>query len=283
MPVNVQYLASRIRAARLRLGLNQDEAAQRTGLKFRTYGAYERGEIQSPSLENVQSIAHGLEAPELLEIMSEEATEERRGADTSRRAIVPAANGDDVSSLFGEEMELVVYKDVHPAAAGDRSVIYYEEDKEILYVPKGFVLKLLGFAPPRSIGVCFIDGDSMSPTLEDGDMVLYRPEAQLDGGGVYMLLLDGALVAKRVQKIPGGGYHIISDNKFHGYKDAMLVPGDGAYSESLVNPETGRPVDMRVVGRIIWPRRSTDKLHIKQVTALIQGLMTGAPPNVPGL
>src|SRR5690606_5959894 len=114
---------------------------------------------------------------------------------------------------------------------------------------------------------------------------LYVPTVDFEGGGIYVLLIDGELVAKRVQKIPGGGLHIISDNKFAGYRDSTLIPeGDPAKGEEvqLVNKDTGRPVKIDAVGRIIWPKRNVDKMHVKQVAELVRGLMGSAPASLVG-
>lgn len=55
-----QDLASTIAEARRRKGWTQKQAAKRSGLPFRTYWAYEKGEIEGPSLEKAQAIAAAL-------------------------------------------------------------------------------------------------------------------------------------------------------------------------------------------------------------------------------
>lgn len=59
-------LGELIRDARDEMGLNQEEAARRAGLAYRTYGAYERAEIKHPAHDKVQAIAKALHIDELL-------------------------------------------------------------------------------------------------------------------------------------------------------------------------------------------------------------------------
>jgi phage repressor protein C with HTH and peptisase S24 domain len=83
-----------------------------------------------------------------------------------------------------------------------------------------------------------VEGDSMSPTLEDGDEILVdrdhrRVEAR---GGIFVLRLDGVLMVKRLRSAVGG-VEIVSDNP--------------AYPPRVV---PARAID--VVGRVAWLSRA---------------------------
>jgi phage repressor protein C with HTH and peptisase S24 domain len=170
---------------------------------------------------------------------------------------------------------MTVYTDVK-AEAGSGRVVYPDEAEHTIELPRHFISRILGFSPPREVGVMTADGDSMRPTIQDGDLILYRPAEEVRGGGVYVLLIDDRQIVKRVQTISGGGYRIISDNSYHGYADETLVPADD-HTDALVNEETGRSVDLRVVGSVIFPRRDTDHLHVQQVAEIIRGMTNGDP------
>lgn len=61
-----------------------------------------------------------------------------------------------------------------------------------------------------------IDGDSMEPTLSEGDMVLVDHERRdVAGDNIYVIRLDQHLYAKRLRWIPGGMMEIISDNPLY--------------------------------------------------------------------
>lgn len=58
-----------------------------------------------------------------------------------------------------------------------------------------------------------VDGDSMEPTLSDGDEILVdRDRREIRArGGIFVIRLDGALMVKRL-RLTVGGVEVISDN-----------------------------------------------------------------------
>ena len=56
-------------------------------------------------------------------------------------------------------------------------------------------------------------GVSMSPTIEDGDVLFVKPIQQLDYDGVYVIAMDGTARVKRLQRLSGDRLAVISDNK----------------------------------------------------------------------
>ena len=93
---------------------------------------------------------------------------------------------------------------------------------------------------PKQLSTILVQGDSMLPTLSDGDEILVD---RGDGSGrlrdgIYVLRIDGALMVKRLARSPvGGRVTIKSDNP--DYPSWPDCPLDG--------------VD--VVGRVIWVGR----------------------------
>jgi len=96
----------------------------------------------------------------------------------------------------------------------------------------------LGGAAGR-LSLIRVSGDSMAPTLADGDEILVDHD---DGAGrlrdgIYVLRIEGALVVKRLAVGPGGRLNVRSDNEaYPGWPD--VEPG---------------AVD--VVGRVVWVGR----------------------------
>jgi phage repressor protein C with HTH and peptisase S24 domain len=84
-----------------------------------------------------------------------------------------------------------------------------------------------------------VDGDSMAPTLSDGDEILVDRE---DGAGrvrdgIYVLRIEGTLVVKRVAVGPGGRLAVRSDNQaYPGWPDLD-------------------PAAVDLVGRVVWVGR----------------------------
>ncbi|MDA8483626.1 c repressor [Pseudomonas resinovorans] len=90
---------------------------------------------------------------------------------------------------------------------------------------------------PSELACLRVDGDSMTGLLEDGDTVMIDQRRNtLEGEGIYVVLLDEHLYAKRLQRQFDGSVLIISHNKE--YKE-MTVPKD-------------RLAELHIVGRVVW-------------------------------
>ena len=174
--------------------------------------------------------------------------------------------------LLDDQTTLTVYTDVK-AVAGEGRVVYPDEAQRTVEVPRHFISSLIGFSVPSTVGIHMVEGDSMHPTIQEDDLVLYKPVEEVRSGGVYVMLIDGGLSVKRVERIPGGGYKIISDNEYGSYPNYTLIPTDD--NSELINQETDRAVDLRPVGSVIFPRRETDTLHVKQVAEIIRSVAGG--------
>lgn len=90
---------------------------------------------------------------------------------------------------------------------------------------------------PDNLACLRNDGDSMLGLIDDDDTVMIDlSRDSLEGEGVYVILLDDHLFAKRLQRQFDGAIHIISENKAY---PMMTVPKSGADQ-------------LQVVGRAVW-------------------------------
>lgn len=90
---------------------------------------------------------------------------------------------------------------------------------------------------PENLACLRNDGDSMLGLIDDDDTVMIDlSRDSLEGEGVYVILLDDHLFAKRLQRQFDGAIHIISENKAY---PMMTVPKSGADQ-------------LQVVGRAVW-------------------------------
>lgn len=87
-----------------------------------------------------------------------------------------------------------------------------------------------------SLRLIHADGDSMSPTIEHGDLMLVDPASHIPAQGIFILRLDGALLVKRLTRGPGH-WTVSSDNPLY---PPFSVPADG----------------LDLVGEVIWFARS---------------------------
>ncbi len=96
-------------------------------------------------------------------------------------------------------------------------------------------LRREGFDPAKLV-VIRAKGDSMEPTINDGDVILVRlTNGESPRDGLYVLRLDGGLFVKRLQ-FDLRGVRIISDNPL--YQSFELSKSDMA--------------EMDLVGRVVW-------------------------------
>lgn len=74
------------------------------------------------------------------------------------------------------------------------------------------LLRELGVRPAAA-SMIRVDGDSMEPTLSDGDEILVdRDRREVRGkGGIFVIRLDGVLMVKRLRAAVGG-LELVSDN-----------------------------------------------------------------------
>lgn len=83
-----------------------------------------------------------------------------------------------------------------------------------LYAFRKDFLRRQGLSP-KDVYVMYVSGDSMKPTIEDGDMILiHKTENVPQEGYIYALTLGDTLMVKRLQKIPDG-WILKSDNPMY--------------------------------------------------------------------
>lgn len=121
------------------------------------------------------------------------------------------------------------------ASAGGGAVIDAENVKDTIAFRSDW-LRDSGF-DPKQLNVISVMGDSMEPSLYDGDIILVdKREDRPRSGGVYVLNYDGNLLVKRLQPLLNGGFKIISDNP--------------RYDPEIVADSQMERV--RVIGRVVW-------------------------------
>ena len=117
---------------------------------------------------------------------------------------------------------------------GGGSVLTEYEQKGVVPFQRTW-LKALMRGSFEDLFVARGEGDSMQPTLLDGDFVLVdTSQKQINKQDRIWCVSYGELgMIKRVRKLPDGGYHILSDNP-------------------AVTPIKAHDDEMFVIGRVIW-------------------------------
>ncbi len=122
------------------------------------------------------------------------------------------------------------------ASAGPGSLADDEYAESMGFGPKW--IRRLGVDPAR-LSLIAVDGDSMDPTLGDGDDILVDHSASSRPlrDGIYVLRMDDVLLVKRVAMGPSGKLSIRSDNpQYPDWDD--------------VSPDS-----VNIIGRVVWTGR----------------------------
>lgn len=86
---------------------------------------------------------------------------------------------------------------------------------------------------PKALSAIAVAGDSMAPTLQDGDEILVDRTVRALSEGIHVLRHEGNLLVKRIERGPGGAVRLISDNKVY---DPIECPAGS----------------IDVIGRVVW-------------------------------
>lgn len=142
------------------------------------------------------------------------------GGDESQASVTQ--NDGLTSDLFSNERDSlhkhrIDYYDVRAAAGltGFENSDYPEIISSLYLTDEGMA-QLVG--KKSSDGICLVNvpTDSMEPTIRKGDIVFLDTKVNAySGDGIYAFAIDGALFIKRIQKMIGGGYRMISDNEIY--------------------------------------------------------------------
>lgn len=90
----------------------------------------------------------------------------------------------------------------------------YPEVIQAIYFSLDGLLEIVGRKTDDGLFMINIPTDSMSPTIDKGDVVFVDTNVRnYYGEGIYIFAIDNEVYIKRLQKIPGGTYRALSDNK----------------------------------------------------------------------
>ncbi len=122
--------------------------------------------------------------------------------------------GQDPSSLVDstDKYWIRYYPDIALSAGGGAGMI--SEDAQQLDIPDYFVKMLGGESMIKNIEAINVTGESMEPTLNDGDIIFVDiSKNNYAKDGIYAIFTDDGLLVKRIQKRADGKYDVISDNQ----------------------------------------------------------------------
>lgn len=230
-------LADRLKMARETMAFGQKEFAEKLQISFRSWQDYELGK-SVPGGKVFEALARlGLNTNWLL---TGEGPKYRK--DVCREAdpvwtgkVNDAAGMADLGGMLGrfvEEYSLVPRYDVEVSAGHGSFLENDEKPYESMAFRKQWV-KRMGLIVDK-LAVVTARGDSMEPTVADGDVLLVDlSQRGIIDGAIHVLRNNGDVLVKRLQR---------------GFGDQVIVSSDNKTYREL---ETTVDV-LNVVGRVVW-------------------------------
>lgn len=173
--------------------ISQDELAKMLNCTKQTVSNYERG-IRRPDYEMLEAIADSLNVPMAFFLSEEEQQEELdRIFGISRRKETQLPAG----AIPVKRVKVPLLGNIaagEPITADQEYDTYVDADEDLHC---DYALR--------------IDGDSMTPTVQLGDLVFIRQQDDVDDGQIAAVLIDEGATLKRVRHIPNG-LLLMSDN-----------------------------------------------------------------------
>lgn len=216
-------IGGRLKTQRSQLGLSQEELSRASGVPLSTLKKYESDE-RVPGGDALAGLARaGINLAKLL-----------IGREDSPG---PALH---VAEPAAGYVYLPLY-DVR-AAAGGGELVENESVVDVLAFKESWIRQEL-HASPDDLRLIHVVGDSMEPDLRAGDIILIDHTDQAGSReGVYVIRMDGALLVKQLQRLPGGIVRVISRNQ--------------AYEPfSVRTSEINAAAGFAIIGRVVWACR----------------------------
>lgn len=120
-------------------------------------------------------------------------------------------------------------------SAGTGRLAPADERPQTFDIPEEWVRQVTG-RNPANLVLAYCDGDSMEPTIRDGElMLLDRTDRRLVNGKIYGLRVEDSLLVKRISRSIKG--------------DVLLRPDNPAYETEALTEGVG---DVKVIGQVVW-------------------------------
>ena len=219
------YQPEKLKARRKELKLTQKDIADKLGISYQAYSAWERG-VKEPSKEKVKKLEQILDVPigyftelEIVRLYNALSDEGKGQALRYVRKLVQREQCKNVVPIAEKLYEYHVYEKM---SAGIGSSVYNDQDYDTVYFDEELAHDFASW----------VSGDSMEPKYQNGSVVLIRETGFDYDGAVYAVVWNSQTFIKKVYR-EENGLRLVSINK--DYKD-IRIPYDG-------NP--------RIVGKIV--------------------------------
>ena len=223
-------LSSKIKTAREIKGLTQVQLSQYSGVSLDSIKRYETKDNSNITIDNLKKIAEALDF-ELFYFLSDENVPKSSLSRVpySQNIVPKSQKADSLVSLSQSNLPLAdtLTNRSHFAELDKYDIInipFFCDGKvsagfgeqhiegDIDYIPysKSMLKARFNLAPQGILGIITAIGNSMSPTINEGDLLLFQCDGSKNEGGIYIVRIDGDYYVKRLQKLPK--IRLLSDN-----------------------------------------------------------------------
>lgn len=219
------YQPEKLKARRKELKMTQKDIADRLGISYQAYSAWERGE-KKPSKEKVKQLEQILNVQKgyftELEIVRLYNNLTDKGKNQALSYVRNLVQKEQCNNLISISEKLYEYRVYEKMSAGIGSSVYNDQDYDTVYFDEELAHDFASW----------VSGDSMEPKYQNGSVALIRETGFDYDGAVYAVVWNSQTFIKKVYR-EENGLRLVSINK--DYKD-IRIP----YDE---NP--------RIVGKIV--------------------------------
>lgn len=168
--------------------------SQRAGISLRTLGSYISGS-SSPQVETLERIAIAV-GKDIIWFFS---------AVDEKSSLLSASDGTVMLPRYDVQ-----------ASAGGGSLVLSHDVNDFFAVSKDWLSRYI--ANPARAGVLQARGDSMEPSIFNGDLLIVNfdiDRSAVDAGGIFVITVNDNLLVKRLQVLLDGNILVSSDNKHY--------------------------------------------------------------------
>ena len=219
------YQPEKLKARRKELKLTQKEIAEKLGISFQAYSAWERG-IKEPSKEKVSQLENILKVSKgyftQIEIVRLYHSLSKQGREKVVLYARNLAQEEQVQKVAPMPERLYEYRVYERMSAGIGASVYDDQNFDTVYFNEELAHDFASW----------VSGDSMEPKYQNGSVALIRETGFDYDGAVYAVVCNNQTYIKRVYR-EENGLRLVSINPK--YKDIFI-----SYEE-----------DPRIVGIIV--------------------------------
>ena len=209
------YQPEKLKARRKELKMTQKDIADRLGISYQAYSAWERG-VKQPSREKVKQLEQILDIPigyftelEIVRLYNILSDEGKNNTLSYVRSLVQKEQCKNVVSISEKLYEYHVYEKI---SAGIGSSVYNDQNYDTVYFDEELAHDFASW----------VSGDSMEPKYQNGSVALIRETGFDYDGAVYAVVCNSQTYIKRIYR-EENGLRLVSINPK--YKD-IFIPYD---------------------------------------------------------